>query len=60
MYKRQESHPSDEPMKQKLDYKIKVLTEELIIAKADIDFDTNPEKREHVEELERLVLEAMR
>lgn len=47
-------------MKQKLDYKIKVLTEELIIAKADIDFDTNPDKREHVERLEKLVLEAMR
>ena len=46
-------------MKTKLDYKIKVLTEELIIAKADIDFDTNPEKREYVEKLENLVLEAM-
>lgn len=47
-------------MKQKLDYKIKVLTEELIIAKADIDFDTNPEKREHAEKLEVMILEAMR
>ena len=47
-------------MKQKIDYKIKVLTEELIIAKADIDFDTNVEKRAHVEKLEKLILEAMR
>ena len=47
-------------MNQKLGYKIKVLTEELIIAKADIDFDTNIEKREHVEKLELLIREAMR
>jgi hypothetical protein len=47
-------------MKTKLDYKIKVLTEELIIAKADIDFDTNIEKREHVSKLENLIREAMR
>jgi len=47
-------------MKTKLEYKIKVLTEELIIAKADIDFDTNIEKREHVEKLENLIREVMR
>lgn len=47
-------------MSQKLDYKIKILTEELIIAKADIDFDTNPDKREHAQRLEQLILEAMK
>ena len=46
--------------KQKIDYKIKVLTEELIIAKADIDFNTNIEKREHAERLEKMIIEAMR
>lgn len=47
-------------MKSKLEYKIKVLTEELIISKADVDFDTNVEKREHAERLENMIVEAMR
>ena len=47
-------------MKSKIEYKIKVLTEELIIAKADIDYETNIEKREHVDNLEKLVLETLK
>ena len=47
-------------MKQRIEYKIKVLTEDLIIAKADIDFETNIEKREHADKLEKLILEALR
>ena len=40
--------------------KITILTEELIIAKADVDFDTSLEKREHVDYLERQVIELMK
>lgn len=60
MYQRQEPYGEVIPMKQKLDYKIKVLTEELIISKADIDYETNIEKREHTARLEKMILEAMR
>lgn len=41
-------------------YKIKVITEELIIAKADIDYETNLEKREHVEYLENKLREELK
>ena len=47
-------------MNQKIDYKIKILTEELIIAKADIDYETNIEKREYVDKLEKLILETLK
>ena len=40
--------------------KITILTEELIIAKADVDFDTSLEKREHVDNLERQIIELMK
>ena len=36
-------------------YKVKVLTEELIISKADIDFNTDIEKRAYAEKLENEV-----
>ena len=39
---------------------ITILTEELIIAKADIDFDTSLEKREHVDNLEREIIDLLR
>ena len=42
------------------DYKIRVLTEELIITKADIDFDTNIEKREYAQSLEDKIKELMK
>lgn len=41
-------------------HQIRILTEELIITKADIDFSTNPDKRERAEILERQVMELMR
>lgn len=40
--------------------KITILTEELIIAKADVDFDTSLEKREHVDYLERQIVDLMK
>ena len=40
--------------------KIETLTYDLMIAKADIDFDTNPEKREHAEKLEKKIMELLR
>lgn len=40
--------------------KITILTEELIISKADVDFDTNLDKREYVEKLEKAVLELLK
>lgn len=39
---------------------ITILTEELIISKADVDFDTNLEKREYVDSLERQVIDLLR
>ena len=41
-------------------YKVRVLTEELIISKADVDFDTDPDKREHVEKLEKDIVELLK
>lgn len=41
-------------------HKIKVITEEMIIAKADIDYETNLEKREHVERLENELKELLK
>lgn len=41
-------------------HKIKVITEELIISKADVDFNTNVEKREYVEYLEKRLMELLR
>lgn len=40
--------------------RIRVLTEELIIAKADIDFSTNVSKRAWIEDLENQVRELMK
>lgn len=40
--------------------KITILTEELIISKADVDFDTNPDKRERVERLEKQVIDLLK
>ena len=40
--------------------KITILTEELIISKADVDFDTSLEKREHVDNLEREIIDLMK
>ena len=39
---------------------ITILTEELIISKADVDFDTNLEKREHVDSLEREIIDLLK
>ena len=39
---------------------ITILTEEIIISKADIDFDTSLEKREHVDYLERQIIDLMK
>lgn len=39
---------------------ITVLTEELIISKADVDFDTSLEKREHVDSLEREIIDLLK
>lgn len=47
-------------MSQKLYEKIESLTFELMIAKADIDFDTNVEKREYAQKLENKIKELMR
>uniref|UniRef100_A0AAT9J7L8 ORF29 n=1 Tax=Nitrosopumilaceae spindle-shaped virus TaxID=3065433 RepID=A0AAT9J7L8_9VIRU len=48
-------------MNSKLDFnKIAILTEELIISKADVDFDTCLEKREHVDSLEKQVIDLLR
>lgn len=41
-------------------YKIKIITEELIITKADIDFSTDPDKRERVEVLEKKLMEELK
>ena len=40
--------------------KITILTEELIISKADVDFDTSLEKREYVDSLERQIIDLLR
>ena len=47
-------------MKLSLITTLEILTEELIIAKADIDFDTNLSKREYVAGLESKILELLR
>ena len=39
---------------------ITILTEELIISKADVDFDTNLEKREQVDSLEREIIDLLK
>ena len=39
---------------------ITILTEELIISKADVDFDTSLEKREYVDSLEREIIDLLR
>lgn len=39
---------------------ITILTEELIISKADVDFDTDLEKREHVEKLEKYLIDLLK
>lgn len=39
---------------------ISSLTHSLICAKADVDFDTSLEKREHVEKLEKALLEFLK
>ena len=41
-------------------HKIKVITEELIISKADIDFETNPDKRERIEMLEKKIMDELK
>lgn len=41
-------------------YRLKVLTEELIITKADIDFETHIAKREYAASLEKTVMECLR
>ncbi len=41
-------------------YRIKVITEEMIITKADIDFETNPDKRERAEILENELRELLK
>ena len=41
-------------------YKVRVLTEELIISKADVDFDTSLEKREYVDDLERQIIDLLK
>lgn len=47
--------------KRKLDFeKIDSLTYDLMIAKADIDFNTNIEKREHAAKLEDKIKELLR
>ena len=40
--------------------KVEIITIELIKAKADVDFETNPEKREYVEKLEAQLMEILR
>ena len=40
--------------------KITILTEELIIAKADVDYDTSLEKREYVDSLEKKIIDLMK
>jgi len=39
---------------------VEILTEELIISKADIDFETDIEKREYAESLQLKLLELLR
>ena len=40
--------------------KINNITYSLIIAKADIDYDTSLEKREHVDKLEKHLIELLK
>jgi len=40
--------------------KIQSLTWDLICIKADIDFETSPDKREHAQKLEQAVQELMK
>lgn len=40
--------------------KISSITYDLIIAKADVDYETNPDKREHVEKLEKKLIELLK
>lgn len=40
--------------------KITILTEELIISKADIDYETNIEKREYVDKLEKSIIDLLK
>lgn len=40
--------------------KISSLTYDIMIAKADIDFQTNVEKREYAEKLEKKIVELMK
>ena len=40
--------------------KISSITYDLIIAKADIDFNTDLEKREHAEKLEKHLIELLK
>ena len=39
---------------------ISSLTHSLICAKADVDYETNPDKREHVEKLEHALLDLLK
>ena len=40
--------------------KISSITYDIIIAKADIDFNTDLEKREHAEKLEKEIIEMLK
>lgn len=40
--------------------KISSITYDLIIAKADVDYETSLDKREHVEKLEKRLLELLK
>ena len=40
--------------------KISSITYDLIIAKADIDFGTDLEKREHAEKLEKIIIDMLK